>query len=82
MTQKNPHQETIRRAALPEVMFAQDIGLALGIPPPEAEARASRGELGRQLFVGGRVALLREDFLTYLAQQAASPRRREKEVLR
>ncbi len=67
----NSHADTVRRAALPEVMFASDLGLALDIPNETAEAAATSGKLGRHFTVRGRVAVLREDFLEALQTRAA-----------
>jgi len=77
----NKSNETVRRAALPEVMFAADLALALGLSELEAEAAARRGMLGPPFFVRGRVALLREDFLELLVLRASRQDRKSKELL-
>lgn len=67
-----------RRAALPEILFAEDLGLALGIPTDDAEAMARTGRLGPAFMVRGRPAVLREHFLEALANRgAAAPDDRE-----
>ena len=77
----NNHQNTVRRAALPEVLFASDLGLALDIPEEDAEAAAREGRLGSHFLVEGRAAVLRTDFLAWLARRASSAKA-GKEVLR
>lgn len=70
------HDETVRRAALPEIMFCPDLGLALGGITPSAARRAVlRGECGPYLRLGRRIAVRRESFLAALAEreQEATP---------
>jgi hypothetical protein len=75
------HEVAVRRAALPEVMFAPDMALVLGIPDADADKAARQGRLGPQFFVAGRVAVLRQDFLEFLTLRAASQIPGAKEVL-
>lgn len=65
------HADVVRRAALPEVMFASDLGLALFLPPETAEAAAASGLFGRHFLVRGQVAVLRDDFLAALRTRAS-----------
>lgn len=81
MATENNHDVAVRRAALPEVMFASDLALALGLPEPAADAAARHGRFGPQFFVQGRVAVLRQDFLEFLTLRAAAGTPREKEVM-
>lgn len=76
-----PHDAAVRRAALPEVLFSEDIALILNLNPEEAEVGALSGQFGPHLLVGGQPALLKDDFLTHLAARAAGSVAREKEVL-
>ena len=73
----NRYDLTVRRAALPEVLLAADIGLALGIPEAEAEHHLAEGALGPVFFVGGRPAILRDSFLKHLAGAASTQTGRE-----
>ena len=73
----NPYESTVRRAALPEVLFAPDIALALGIPEADAERCVAEGRLGPSFLIGGRPAVLRDSFLKHLAQEARTPPSRE-----
>ena len=75
------HEEAIRRAALPEVMFSEDIALALCLRVDQAEEGARAGRFGPEIYVDGRVAVLREDFLQTLTQRAAVRGRAGKEVM-
>ena len=78
----NPdHDAVMRRAALPEVMFAPDIALAVQIPIPVVEAQAPGGSFGPCFYVQGRVAVLREDFLETMTLRASREERAQKEVL-
>lgn len=67
----NRYELTVRRAALPEVLFSSDIGLALGIPEEAAETGTRQGRFGPHFLVGGRAAVLRRDFLEALARLSA-----------
>lgn len=79
---KGSHDTTVRRAALPQIMFPADISLVLELTEEEATFAAGQGLLGPQIFVKGRPAVLREDFLEFLTLRAASKKRADKEVLR
>ncbi|MCP3916170.1 MAG: hypothetical protein GY711_11490 [bacterium] len=68
----NPHEKTVRRAALPEVMHAADVALALGVSPAASETLLQAGRLGPHFEVGGHPAVLRKDFLEALERRAAS----------
>jgi hypothetical protein len=78
----NPrYADAVRRAALPEILFAPDLAIATGLPEPEADVAARTGRFGPQLFIKGRVAVLRQDFLAYLTQHAKARDAARKEVL-
>lgn len=76
-----PHEDTVRRAALPEVMFAPDIAIAVQLPIEVVEARAPDGSFGPCFYVEGRVAVLRDGFLESLARRASAWGASNKEIL-
>jgi hypothetical protein len=51
------------------------------LPEDEAERAARTGHFGPQLYLKGRVAVLRQDFLQYLAQHANARDAAKKELL-
>lgn len=62
------------RAALPEVLFVPDLALALGGLTPSATRRAVlRGDCGRFVRLGRRLAVRREAFLDALAAREVDP---------
>jgi len=69
-----PAAQTLRRAALPEILFDEDVSLALQIEQPEAHRRISSGELGPFLDLDGRPALLLKTFLEQLKSQQVTAR--------
>lgn len=75
MKDSNKTEPYIRRAALPEVMFAADIALALDVPDWQAEDAARAGLCGPYFTVDGRPAVLRQDFLDTLTLRAATDRK-------
>ena len=75
-----PHDNTVRRAALPEVLLASDIALALRIPPSEAEALAREGRFGPFFTINGAPAVLRETFLGHLGDRAKPKAPGDREV--
>lgn len=81
MENTNPHEKTIRRAALPELMFPTDVALALGIPEEEAAEALRSGCLGPFLQVRGRPAILRRDLVAALKERADRSPEEGKEVL-
>ncbi len=81
MSNNTPHQEIVARAALPELMFEQDLALAVGLPVNEASAQAAAGSFGPFLFIGGRVAVLRSDFLAAMSRRASARDGAGKETL-
>lgn len=64
----------LRRAALPEIMFAADIAVALQIGERDAAERISSGELGPHLEFDSRPALLLRTFLEQLKSQQVTAR--------
>lgn len=68
MITNSSYAEVVRRHALPEVLFDPDIAFTLGITEEEARDAACSGRLGTPFYVAGRVAVLREDFLTALGR--------------
>jgi hypothetical protein len=77
----SPNDAVVRRAALPELMFAADIGVAVDLPVDVVEAQAPTGCFGPVLYVNGRVAVLRQDFLETMTLRASRRDRGQKEVL-
>lgn len=67
------HVDTVRRAALPQVMFVRDIGLALQLGPDAARRAILRGDCGPFFRVGRRLALRRDSFLAALASREQDP---------
>ena len=65
-----PHSATVRRAALPEILFIPDIGLALDISQSAARKAVLRGDCGPSFKVGRRHAVLRDTFLAALSDRA------------
>ena len=74
-TKNDPdHGDTVRRAALPEVLFVPDLALALGLSESAARRAILRGDCGPFLRMGRRLAVLRESFLTALeTRQVSAP---------
>lgn len=77
---ENPHQKTVRRAALPEILFLPDLALALEVPQHEAEQAARAGLLGPTLVLSGRLAILRRDLLEHLSDQAKSDPKEPRDI--
>jgi hypothetical protein len=80
MDNQNPHIETIRRAALPVVLFADDLALATQLTSAEADHAARAGRFGPHFLVKGAVAVLRSDFLISLRAHGATADLARKEV--
>ena len=74
MGTNNPAEEFAFRAALPEVMFREDVALALQVDATAAEEAMLRGDCGPVLVLGERIAVLRESFLGALAARTIDPR--------
>jgi predicted DNA-binding transcriptional regulator AlpA len=55
--------DIVQRSALPEIMFPEDVALALRIDVQVAERALLEGEFGRHFVAGGRAAVSREGFL-------------------
>ena len=68
-----PHSDAVRRAALPELLFVPDIALALGVKPSAARKAVVRGECGRFLRIGRRLAVRRDSFMDALAEREVAP---------
>ena len=66
------HQDQIRRAALPEIMFAEDVGLALNIDAVKAYAWLKTGRVGPFVTVEGNPAVRREDFMEMLSLRGST----------
>ena len=64
------HTLTVRRAALPEVMFTPDVALALRSSPKTARQHIREGLCGPHFRVGRRLGVLRETFLSSLLGQS------------
>ena len=65
-----PYATTVRRAALPEVMFTPDVALALHSSPETARRYIREGHCGPHFRVGRRLGVLRETFLGSLLGQS------------
>ena len=61
------HAQTVRRAALPEVLFIPDLALALQVSDSTARRAVLRGDCGPYFRFGRRLAVRRESFLDSLA---------------
>jgi hypothetical protein len=77
----NPHDQAVRRAALPELLFAPDLALATDLPEDEADRAARGGRFGPQLYIKGKVAVLRKDFIATMTLRASRRDASDKEVL-
>jgi hypothetical protein len=66
-TTDTPNSDAVRRACLPEVMHADDVAVALQIPPSLAHRLIESGRVGHALYVAGRVVVLRDAFIKALA---------------
>lgn len=75
------YQREVARAALPAVLFGPDVAVSLGILEDAADRLIRRGRFGPHLLVQGRPAILREAFLSSLADLASSEDGDGKEVL-
>lgn len=71
MEDHTPHAQTVRRAALPEVMFAPDVALALGVTPSAARKLIRRGF--PHVRIGRRLAVRRDAFLETIAASEVVP---------
>jgi hypothetical protein len=69
---RTSYSDTIRRAALPAILFAGDIALALHLSEVEARREMEAGRFGLYFKVGRRPAILRDEFLKRLASSARS----------
>lgn len=84
MTTK-PYDRAVRRAALPEVMFVEDVAIALLVQPDAARRAVLRGDCGPYFRLGRRMAVLRESFLAALAKREEAhcdPQRDDPSTLR
>jgi len=70
---KNKTPLAVRRAALPQVMFPDDVGVVLQIDAEDARLAMLRGECGPFLQWGAHVAVLREAFLASLSERQVVP---------
>ena len=71
----HPHDLTVRRACLPELLLVPDVALALSLSHSAARRVILRGDCGPSLRFGRRIAILRESFLTALETRQVSPPR-------
>ena len=81
MDTKPTYDIVVRRAAMPEILLAADIALALGIREQEAETATLKGHFGPSFLVRGRCAVLKRTLLDSLALRSASALKSRKEVL-
>jgi len=68
------YSSLVLRAALPEILFVLDIGLAYGLTPSAARKAILRGDCGPYFRIGRRLAVRRESFLAALREQEIDPR--------
>jgi hypothetical protein len=73
MTHPNPHERTVRKAALPEVMHLEDVALALDVSLHDAERLLRSGRLGAFVTIGDRPAVLRKEFIGSIERRADGP---------
>jgi len=64
----------VRRAALPEIMFALDVATAFGLTASAARKAILRGYCGPYFRIGRRLAVRRESFLATLREHEIDPR--------
>lgn len=64
------HHETVFRAGLPQVLFVDDLALALRCSPSTARRLIRQGLCGPHLRVGRRLAVLRASLLAALEARA------------
>jgi hypothetical protein len=70
---KQARSEAVTRAALPEILFAADVAVALELEIDEAEAAIRAGECGPHFEFRNRPAVLRETFLEHFEAQQRRP---------
>jgi len=76
-----PYSASVLRAALPEILFAPDLVVALDVPEGELLAAMCAGHLGPCFLVRGRPAILRTDLIDRLGELAAAGPSAAREVL-
>lgn len=64
----------VRRAALPEILLVPDIALVYGLTDSAARKAILRGDCGRYVRIGRRLAVRRESFLAALEANEIDPR--------
>lgn len=67
------HKIALARAALPEIMFAPDVAIALRISEDAACEAMARGDCGPFLRFEGHPLVLRETFLRHIEQRQQMP---------
>jgi len=72
---RSPHDLAVRRACLPEVMFEDDVSVALRVPRDAAREAILRGDCGAFFWIVGRIAVRREAFLASLEAREGEPGR-------
>jgi hypothetical protein len=72
----HPHDLTVRRACMPELLLVPDVALALSLSHSAARRAILRGDCGPYLRLGRRLAVLRESFLAALEARQVSPSHR------
>ena len=68
-----PHDLTVRRACLPEILFIPDVAVALSVSESAARRAVLRGDCGPYLRIGRRLAVRRDSFLAALQLREISP---------
>ena len=72
----HPHDLTVRRACMPELLLVPDVALALSLSHSAARRAILRGDCGPYHRHGRRLAVLRESFLAALEARQVSPAHR------
>ncbi len=73
MDNQEPHAVTVRRSCLPEVLFVEDMAIALVMTPSGARKVMRRGDCGPLLRIGRRLAVTREAFLRAMEARSGAP---------
>jgi hypothetical protein len=81
MNQRQPYETQVLRAALPEVLLAEDVALALGITPSAARRTIRSGAIGNWNRIGRRLCVPRTSFLDAVSRRHA-PRLLDSECAR
>lgn len=74
METSTPSDDTaVRRALLPEILFSDDVAIALRLSPTAARKALAAGRFGRPFRIGQRLAIRREALLETLEALESAP---------